>query len=414
MKWDVFISHASEDKNLARNLAYKLEDSGLQVWFDSLQLNTGDSLRGKIDEGLAASEYGVVILSQAFFAKKWPQRELNGLLSREEEGHKVVLPVWHQMTASDIRKYSPILADKLAPNTADGISNVTQCILSAIFKEQISASGWEHEKILWPDLTSMIVVPTQPVDNLALLLGKSPITNQQYKEFVDKVGYEEPCGEIYIDGQWQGPFYPWKDTRFSDPMQPVVCVSHWDARRYCQYVNSQIRANNRAHDLAVTILPTSKLWEFSAYRSLQSSTDISSAGIDDDCIHQNSDRPRVVNSDVKSVNSFGVNDLFGNVWEWCGSKSGRETFALSTSLLLSAAEMRGGGYLDDLAEKRPALSAYQLENKENTRHSDLGFRLAAAISVSKLAENLRVKLNLMPRMPMRFWREIHEAIYDVL
>jgi TIR domain/Sulfatase-modifying factor enzyme 1 len=280
MQWDVFISHASEDKDIARNLAYRLEDSGLQVWFDSFQLNTGDSLRGKIDEGLAASEYGVVILSQAFFAKKWPQRELNGLLSREEEGRKIILPVWHGITASDIRKYSPILADKLAPSTAEGISTVTQSILSAIFKEQISASGWGHEELLWPDMTSMIVVPTQPVDGLSILIGKTPITNQQYKKFVERVGCEEPCGKVYVDGQWQEDFYPWRDTSFSNPMQPVVCVSHQDARNYCRYINSQIRASNEINDMAATILPTSKLWEFAAYRSLQSSDDVSSAGID--------------------------------------------------------------------------------------------------------------------------------------
>jgi TIR domain len=80
VKWDVFISHASEDKELvARPLAQLLTGSGLHVWLDENELRLGDSLRIKLDQGLAASQFGVVVLSRAFFAKDWPQRELDGL-----------------------------------------------------------------------------------------------------------------------------------------------------------------------------------------------------------------------------------------------------------------------------------------------------------------------------------------------
>jgi hypothetical protein len=51
--------------------------------------------RQSIDSGLARSRFGIVILSEAFFAKHWPQRELDGLAAREVDGVKVILPVWH-------------------------------------------------------------------------------------------------------------------------------------------------------------------------------------------------------------------------------------------------------------------------------------------------------------------------------
>jgi TIR domain len=70
--WDVFISHASEDKDFVRPLAEVLQKSGLSVWYDEFALKVGDSLRRKIDEGLAKSRYGIVILSHAFFTKNWP------------------------------------------------------------------------------------------------------------------------------------------------------------------------------------------------------------------------------------------------------------------------------------------------------------------------------------------------------
>jgi TIR domain len=73
-RWDVFISHASEDKDeFVRPLAAALQASGLLPWYDESALTVGDSLRGKIDEGLAKSRYGIVILSHPFFAKRWPQ-----------------------------------------------------------------------------------------------------------------------------------------------------------------------------------------------------------------------------------------------------------------------------------------------------------------------------------------------------
>ena len=91
--WDVFISHASEDKEgVARPLARLLEKSGLKVWLDESELCLGDSLREKIDEGLARSKYGIVILSRHFFSKKWPKAELDGLFSRETEGMKAHPP----------------------------------------------------------------------------------------------------------------------------------------------------------------------------------------------------------------------------------------------------------------------------------------------------------------------------------
>jgi hypothetical protein len=85
-KWDVFISHASEDKDeIARPLSKALEAAGLRVWFDEESLKLGDSLRTKIDEGLSRSTFGVIILSKHFFEKHWPQQELNGMASREVE-----------------------------------------------------------------------------------------------------------------------------------------------------------------------------------------------------------------------------------------------------------------------------------------------------------------------------------------
>lgn len=132
-EWDLFISHASEDKQLvARPLAQVLSSHGLKIWFDESTLKLGDSLRQKIDEGLAKSKFGIVILSKSFFSKHWPQQELNGLVAREVQGRKVILPVWHELTQTEVAAFSPMLADKLAVSTAPGIEEVARQILEVI------------------------------------------------------------------------------------------------------------------------------------------------------------------------------------------------------------------------------------------------------------------------------------------
>src|SRR5205809_4089479 len=81
---DSFICHAKEDKQaIVEPLALQLNRLGARVWYDKWSLEIGDSLRQKIDEGLRDSRFGIVVLSKNFFAKKWPQTELDGLVERE-------------------------------------------------------------------------------------------------------------------------------------------------------------------------------------------------------------------------------------------------------------------------------------------------------------------------------------------
>ncbi|MFF2817338.1 toll/interleukin-1 receptor domain-containing protein [Kitasatospora cineracea] len=116
---EVFISHASEDKaDVATPLARCLQDAGVSVWLDVLELKIGDSLRRRIDQGLARSAFGVVIFSRAFFEKGWTQYELDGIVTRSVSGEQSLLPIWHNITKDEVIAQSPSLADKLARSTA--------------------------------------------------------------------------------------------------------------------------------------------------------------------------------------------------------------------------------------------------------------------------------------------------------
>jgi hypothetical protein len=131
---DVFIAHATEDKDaVARPLALALRSRGLDVWFDEFELRIGDSLRRKIDSGIAGSRFGIVVLSPAFFAKGWPQYELDGLVTMAVSGKQVTLPLWHGISKDEVIKQSPSLADKVAMRTADySIEEIAEEIASVV------------------------------------------------------------------------------------------------------------------------------------------------------------------------------------------------------------------------------------------------------------------------------------------
>jgi hypothetical protein len=118
--YDVFISHASEDKDeIVRPLAMELVSCGLSVWYDEFEMKIGDSLRRKIDKGLANSKFGIVVISRYFIKKGWTNYELDGLITRAVSGEQILLPVWHNITKNEVVEYSPSLADKVARNTAN-------------------------------------------------------------------------------------------------------------------------------------------------------------------------------------------------------------------------------------------------------------------------------------------------------
>jgi len=135
---DVFICHASEDKDdFVRPLAEALRARHLEVWYDEFSLRVGDSLREAIDRGLANSRFGVVVLSPAFFRKRWTRRELNGLVAREmHEGRELLLPVWHGVDHAQIVGHSPPLADVRAVSSSSSLESVVTELLRRVRPEE--------------------------------------------------------------------------------------------------------------------------------------------------------------------------------------------------------------------------------------------------------------------------------------
>lgn len=115
-KYDIFISHASEDKEkFIRPLAEKLTLIGYSVWYDEFELELGSSLSDSIQKGIKESLFGLIVLSENFFNKEWTKLELNAFLSKEILfKEKILLPVWLGVDYEQVFNFNPFLADRLA------------------------------------------------------------------------------------------------------------------------------------------------------------------------------------------------------------------------------------------------------------------------------------------------------------
>lgn len=137
-EYDVFISHAGEDKDaVVRPLATELDVLGLDVWFDEFELEMGDSLRESIDEGLSMSRFGIIVLSEQFMGKDWPESELNALMNLYHSDNVGIIPLWYDITKDHVVKYSPILSDLIAkPIDRDSIHDRAGDIVNLVRKER--------------------------------------------------------------------------------------------------------------------------------------------------------------------------------------------------------------------------------------------------------------------------------------
>lgn len=150
-------------------MALELERRGLKVWIDECQLTLGDSLRRSVDRGLLESRFGIVVLSPAFLDKEWPNKELGGLVAREQTQGKVILPVWHKVNAQDVAQHSPMLADKMGISTGRGVSQVASEILRAVeaggsSTVSVSDRQADHEREVLSRLRTKMITAANSTD----------------------------------------------------------------------------------------------------------------------------------------------------------------------------------------------------------------------------------------------------------
>ncbi|MCY4071682.1 MAG: toll/interleukin-1 receptor domain-containing protein [Chloroflexi bacterium] len=133
-QYDVFLSHASEDKDdVARPLAVLLQERGLRVWYDEFELKIGDNLVAKLNAGISGSRFGILVLSKDFFGKDWTKYELDALENLAVTEDRILFPIWHNITGHEVRAYRASLANIVARSTAThNIEEIADEILAVI------------------------------------------------------------------------------------------------------------------------------------------------------------------------------------------------------------------------------------------------------------------------------------------
>jgi hypothetical protein len=135
-RYNVFLSHASEDKDFVAPLAEKLINLGLDVWYDDYVLRIGQQLRVALENGLKKSDNGVIVLSKNFFTKMWTQLELDALINLLNYNINKIFPIWHGVNKHDVEVFSPFLVTFVGRLSSVGIDKISIEIYEEINNNQ--------------------------------------------------------------------------------------------------------------------------------------------------------------------------------------------------------------------------------------------------------------------------------------
>ncbi len=136
-----FVSYDARNREeIARPLAARLSEVGESVWFDDFNLRPGDNLRQTIEDGLRKCRQCVLLVTKELLSNEtWAKVEFDAIFSREvSEKRKIIVPVWVDVTRSEVDAFSMSLANKFAVLTStselatkEGVERVAHAITTA-------------------------------------------------------------------------------------------------------------------------------------------------------------------------------------------------------------------------------------------------------------------------------------------
>lgn len=300
----VFISYSVRDRDAVNRIRAGLEKAGVRVWRDTGDIKPGDIITSRIEEGVAACSYFLPVISSHFQASRWTQFEEDLAWQREvEEGRVVVLPV---LLRGEIRglplRYRRKQLIDLRQNFDAGVAQLLQLVQGPAELPAI--------RINPVDGTELVLIPAgrfmagsagfgdnPPEEHKleAFYLARYPLTNAQYKKYLD------------ANPQAKKPEY-WDNERFNQPEQPVVGVNAEEAGAYCQWAGLR--------------LPTEWEWEKGArgtdgrpypWGKMKPREELAN-------FNMNVGHPTPAGSYPKGASPYGLMDMAGNVWEWTASR----------------------------------------------------------------------------------------------
>jgi hypothetical protein len=399
-----FLSYVRENAATVQRLAADLRAHGIEVWLDKEQIPAGTRWEDEIRRGISKGDVFIACFSNEYIArdKSYMNEELTQAI--EQLRLRPTTRAW----------FIPVLLSPCeVPDRSIGGGETLRSIQSVAIYEDwhagmrgivssvVPSNLWIPYEIAGPEGTTFVLLPLRPSDGTVAAIGKHPITNEQYRQFVKTHPYRisKPIGSQFVaepHPHWQGPFSPWDTPEFSLADQPVVCVSYEDAEFYRTWANAHIAQSSRpvAYGRFTTgiHLPSPRLWDIAAFGALVvPETAPQWLGIQTS-VHHRASAPATIDRSGARTNARGVSDLIGNIWEWCWDIDPFEPPVLGGPFSFAAPELRGGGFLDDLERTRPVIGSWMLKHRIDTQHADLGFRIAAILEASAMPIEVRERL----------------------
>jgi energy-coupling factor transporter ATP-binding protein EcfA2 len=178
------------------------------------------------------------------------------------------------------------------------------------------------------DLDDLVTINAVRTLGSEFKIGKYPVTNHQYRRFVEAGGYGDEQwwseeGLRYKEQrQWQEPRW-WDDARFNRAGQPVVGISWYEAEAYCRWLTAFWRKNNKITEAEVVRLPTRAEWEATARNKHGQGYPWGATDFDPACANteeSNLGQTTPVDMYPAGRSADGVWDMAGNVFEWMADR----------------------------------------------------------------------------------------------
>ena len=226
-----------------------------------------------------------------------------------------------------------------------------------------------------------LAIPTE-----SYWIAKYPVTNAQFKVFIDAGGYSsdkwwtkegwQKCQEgWHYDSGWKASGTPWAeprywgDSKWNGTEQPVVGVSWFEAVAFCLWLSDATGEK--------IMLPTEAQWQYAAQGNDGRTypwgntwnRDLCNNNVDKKGIGKTSS---VRQYEGKGDSPFKVVDMVGNVWEWCLTDYENNTNKFNSNATQRV--LRGGSWLNFDAEDFRC--EFRFRNLPYDGYFSVGFRCA--------------------------------------